>query len=127
MATPGHGRYTGQYHGKDESGEERQAFAQAQYSLTTRQWTVGFGGQESYVINLPANLQLSFWAQLGADVTAGAGQVQLQAGAQFAWQPKDWLTFAAQVGLGPTLQTSGPNSADRTGLIFIQIQPQPKP
>ena len=115
---------TKQYHGKDQSGEERQGFIQAQYSLTTRQWTLGFGGQESYVIALPANLQLSFWAQLmaGENITVGGTQAQLSAGSQFVWQPKDWLAVGAQAGLGPTFQSAGPNSLDLGGLIFIQIQ-----
>ncbi len=115
---------TKQYHGKDQSGEERQGFFQAQYSLTTGQWTLGFGGQESYVIALPANLQLSFWAQLmaGENITVGGTQAQLSAGSQFVWQPKDWLSVGAQAGLGPTFQSAGPNSLDLGGLIFVQIQ-----
>ncbi len=115
---------TKQYHGKDQSGEERQGFIQAQYSLTTRQWTLGFGGQESYVIALPANLQWSFWAQLmaGENITVGGTQAQLSAGSQFVWQPKDWFAVGAQAGLGPTFQSAGPNSFDLGGLIFIQIQ-----
>lgn len=115
--------YTKQLHGPNKSGEERQAFAQVQYSLTTKQWTVGFGGQESYVIVLPANLQLSFWAQLmaGTNISTGVGQGSLQAGTQLTWQPADWLAFVFQAGLGPTVQASGPSSIDRTGLISIQI------
>jgi hypothetical protein len=116
--------YTDQLHGRNKSGQERQFFAQVQYSITTQQWTVSFGGQESYVIALPANLQLSFWSQLmaGVNINAKAQQESLSAGAQFAWQPNDWLTFGAQAGVGPTVQSPGPSSIDRGALIFFQIQ-----
>jgi hypothetical protein len=118
------GAYTKVLHKKDESGEERQAFATVQYSETTKQWTVLFGVQDSYVLQLPANFQLSFWAQLsaGTNLTAGVSQGALSAGSQLTWQPADWLAFGAQAGLGPTIQASGPSSVDRTGLIFFQIQ-----
>ena len=116
--------YTMQLHGKDKSGEERQIFAQVQYSLSTGQWTVSFGGQESYVIALPANLQLSFWAQLtaGENISARSEQKSLTAGTQLVWQPKDWLAVGAQAGLGPTVQSGGPSSIDCGALIFFQIQ-----
>jgi outer membrane protein OmpA-like peptidoglycan-associated protein len=116
--------YTRQKHGNNQSGEERQLFAQVQYSLTTRQWTVVGGFQEAFVIALPVNLQLSFWGQLtaGSNVSAGAPQVALSVGSQFAWQPKDWFTLGAQVGIGPTVQQGSPNSIDRGALFFLQIQ-----
>ena len=115
--------YTKQYHGKDQSGEERQVFAQAQYSGATGKWTVGFGGQESYVVQLPVNLQASFWAQLmGGNLGTGDPNLALSGGVQFAWQPKDWLQFAAQYGIGPTVPESGPASWDGTWMIFVQIQ-----
>jgi hypothetical protein len=116
--------YTMQRHRNNESGEERQIFAQVQYSLTTKQFTVSFGGQESYVIALPANLQLSFWAQLtaGQNVSGGTSQESLSAGTQLVWQPNDWLSFGVQGGAGPTVQSQGPSSVDRTGLLFFQIQ-----
>lgn len=116
--------YTIQRHKNNESGEERQIFAQVQYSLTTKQFTVSFGGQESYVIALPANLQLSFWAQLtaGQNVSGGTSQESLSAGTQLVWQPADWLSFGVQGGVGPTVQSSGPSSIDRSGLLFFQIQ-----
>jgi outer membrane protein OmpA-like peptidoglycan-associated protein len=116
--------YTRQKHGKDKSGEERQLFAQVQYSLTTKQWTVVGGFQESFVIALPANLQLSFWGQLtaGSNVTTGSPQVALSVGSQFAWQPSDWFTLGAQLGIGPTAQSGTPNSIDRGALFFLQIQ-----
>jgi hypothetical protein len=115
---------TRQYHGKDQSGWEHQNFLQAQYSLTTGQWTVGIGSQLSYVFALPANLQLSFWGQLmeGANLTVGGTQTQLAAGSQFVWQPREWLGIGGQAGLGPTIQSSGPSTIDFSGLIFIQIQ-----
>ncbi len=89
-----------------------------------RQFTVSFGGQESYVFALPANLQLSFWAQLtaGQNVSGGTTQESLAAGTQLAWQPADWLSFGVQGGVGPTVQSQGPSSIDRSGLIFFQIQ-----
>jgi hypothetical protein len=115
--------YTRQIHGKNQSGPEVQGFGQVQYSLSTKQWTIGVGGQGSYVIALPADLQLSFWAQLMGGVNANndAKQIGLSAGAQFQWQPADFFAIGAQIGAGPTFQTSGPNSIDRGGLIFIQI------
>ena len=117
--------YTKQLHKKDKSGEERQYFAQVQYSLTSREWTVNFGYQESWVIPLPGRLQLSFWAQvMGMPVvSSGTGQGSLSAGTQLTWQPLDWLTFGAQYGLGPTIQSSGQNSVDRSGQILFQIGP----
>ncbi len=116
--------YTMQRHANNQSGEERQIFAQVQYSLTTKQFTVSFGGQESYVIALPANLQLSFWAQLtaGQNVSGGTSQESLSAGTQLVWQPADWLSFGVQGGVGPTVQSHGPSSIDRSGLLFFQIQ-----
>lgn len=116
--------YNIQAHNDKESGEERQVFAQVQYSLTTQQFTVSFGGQESYVFALPANLQLSFWAQLtaGQNVSGGTSQESLSAGAQLVWQPADWLSFGIQGGAGPTVQSQGPSSIDRSGLLFFQIQ-----
>ncbi len=116
--------YTIQRHPNNESGEEHQIFAQVQYSLTTKQFTVSFGGQESYVFALPANLQLSFWAQLtaGQNVSGGTSQESLSAGTQLVWQPADWLSFGVQGGVGPTVQSSGPSSIDRSGLLFFQIQ-----
>jgi len=96
-----------------------------QYSLTSREWTVNFGYQESWVIPLPGRLQLSFWAQvMGMPVvSSGTGQGSLSAGTQLTWQPLDWLTFGAQYGLGPTIQSSGQNSVDRSGQILFQIGP----
>ena len=116
--------YTKQMHGKNKSGEERQIFVQVQYSLTTHQWTVGFGGQEAYVIALSPTMQLSFWAQLmaGENVSSGTQQQSLSAGTQFVWQPNDWASFGAQLGVGPTRQSTGPSSVDRGALIFFQIQ-----
>jgi hypothetical protein len=116
--------YTMQLHAKNKSGEERQIFAQVTYSLTTRQWTVSIGGLESYVIVLRPDLQLSFWAQLmaGENVSSRTQQESLSVGAQFVWQPKDWLAFGAQAGVGPTVQSSGPSSIDPGALIFFQIQ-----
>jgi hypothetical protein len=116
--------YTRQYHADKKSGQERQLFAQVQYSMTTKQWTVVGGFQESFVIALPANLQLSFWGQLtaGSNVSAGAPQVALSVGTQFTWQPKDWFTLGAQLGIGPTVQSGTPNSIDRGALFFLQIQ-----
>jgi hypothetical protein len=116
--------YTRQFHGDKKSGQERQLFVQAQYSMTTKQWTVVGGFQESFVIALPKNLQLSFWAQLtgGSNISAGAAQVALSAGTQFTWQPRDWFTFGAQLGFGPTVQQGSPNSIDRGALFFLQIQ-----
>jgi hypothetical protein len=113
-----------QRHQSGDSGEERQVFAQVQYSLTTKQFTVSFGGQEAYVFALPADLQLSFWAQLtaGQNVSGGVSQESVSAGSQLTWQPNDWLTFGVQGGAGPTVQSQGPSSIDRSGLIFFQIQ-----
>jgi hypothetical protein len=116
--------YTKQLHGKNQSGQERQLFLQAQYSLTTKQWTLVGGVQASYVFALPANLQLSFWGQLtaGSNVTTGSPQLSLSAGAQFAWQPRDWFTIGAQLGVGPTVQSGTPTSIDRGALFFLQVQ-----
>ena len=116
--------YTIQHHAKNKSGEESQIFAQVQYSLSTRQFTLSFGGQESYVIALRPDLQLSFWAQLmaGENVSSRTQQKSLTAGTQIVWQPKDWLGIGAQAGIGPTVQSSGPSSIDRGALIFFQIQ-----
>jgi Domain of unknown function (DUF4157) len=116
--------YTRQLHDENKSGEERQMFAQLQQSLSTGQWTLGVGVQESYVYVLPRNLQLSFWAQVmvGRNVSTGTTQSSLSGGAQFAAQPKKWLTLGGQLGVGPTMQSSGPNSIDLGGLVFIQIQ-----
>jgi outer membrane protein OmpA-like peptidoglycan-associated protein len=116
--------YTKQLHGKDKSGEERQVFLLAQLSLKTGQWTLGFGGQEAGVIQLPLNLQASFWAQLmgGSNVSTGIPQLDLSFGAQIAWQPKDWIQFAAQCGIGPTVPTSGAASWDGTCMLTIQPQ-----
>jgi hypothetical protein len=116
--------YTMQRHEKNESGEERQIFAQIQYSITTGQFTVSFGGQEAYVLALPHDLQVSFWAQLqaGDNVNARVQQESLTAGTQISWQPKDWLTVGAQLGAGPTVQSSGPSSIDLSGVFLLQIQ-----
>jgi hypothetical protein len=116
--------YTMQRHAKNESGEERQIFAQIQYSITTGQFTVSFGGQEAYVLALPHDLQLSFWAQLqaGDNVNSRVQQESLTAGTQISWQPKDWLTIGAQLGAGPTVQSSGPSSIDLSGVFLLQIQ-----
>ena len=116
--------YTAQHHGKDESGTELQISATVQYSLTTHQMTVLVGGQVLYVWQLPAKFQLSFWAQLqaGENVSATSTQEQLAAGTRLTWQPKDWLALGAQVGVGPTVQSSGPNSIDRSAVFFFQIQ-----
>jgi outer membrane protein OmpA-like peptidoglycan-associated protein len=116
--------YTRQFHAEKKSGKELQFFVQGQYSLTTKQWTAVGGGQVSYVFALPENLQLSFWGQLtgGANISARSGQLAVSVGSQFTWQPSDWLTFGAQAGIGPTLQTDGPNSNDKTGLFFLQVQ-----
>ena len=116
--------YTKQLHGKNQSGQERQLFFQTQYSLTTKQWTLVGGAQELYVFALPANLQLSFWGQLtaGSNVTTGSPQLSLTAGTQFAWQPNDWFTIGAQIGVGPTVQSGTPTSIDRGALFFLQVQ-----
>jgi hypothetical protein len=110
--------------GKNKSGEERQVFATVQYSLTTQQFTVAFGGTEQYTFALSDTLQATFWVQLqaGRNINARSTQEQLTAGAQFVWQPNDWFSIGAQYGLGPTLQSAGPNSVDRQGLIFFQVQ-----
>jgi outer membrane protein OmpA-like peptidoglycan-associated protein len=116
--------YTHQFHGKDQSGFELQLPIQAQYSLTTRQWTIVGGAQLSYAIALPANLQASFFAQLvgGGNVTAGGYQIQPALGAQFQWQPVDWLSLAAQLSPGYTGGIGGPSSFDLGGVFVITIQ-----
>ncbi len=114
---------TNQLHPKNKSGAEQQVFVQAQYSLTTKQWTVAPGLQGSKVFQLSDTLQASFWAQLtgGLNVTAGTGQAGLSAGAQLQWQPADFFAVVGQVGGGPTAQTSGPGSFDLGFTISIQI------
>jgi hypothetical protein len=115
--------YTRQLHGKNLSGPELQGFGQVQYSLTTKQFTIGVGGQVSYVLALPANLQLSFWGQLTGNVNPASGVKQLSptVGTQLQWQPVDFFAIGAQAGVGPNYQTSGPNSTDRGVTFFIQI------
>jgi outer membrane protein OmpA-like peptidoglycan-associated protein len=117
--------YTYQFHPENKSGKELQVLAQAQYSVSTGQFTLGGGVQGSRVYALPHHLQLSFWGQLmGAkNVTSGAGQLQLTVGAQITWQPRDvkWLQLGAQVGAGPTVQFPGPSSVDISPVIFITI------
>jgi hypothetical protein len=110
-------------HGKDQSGREDQYLVQAQYSITTKQWTVSIGGQTAYVFQLPHNLQQSFWAQMvgGQNVNTGVIQTAFSVGTQFTWQPKDYFAIGAQAGGGPTIPTSGPSSIDLGASIFIQI------
>lgn len=82
------------------------------------------GGPSSRGSVRTSNLQLSFWAQLtaGQNVTAGSSQQSLSVGTQLVWQPADWLSFGVQGGVGPTVQSQGPSSIDRSGLLFFQIQ-----
>jgi outer membrane protein OmpA-like peptidoglycan-associated protein len=119
--------YTRQYHADKKSGEERGLFVQAQYSITTKQWTIVGGVQEAYAFALPANLTYTFWSQLtaGSNVTTGSPQIALSVGPQIGWQPADWVTLGAQLGLGPTIQAGAPISIDRTGLLYIQFQVTP--
>lgn len=120
------GAYNIVHHGKDESGTELQISVTVQYSLTTHQETVLVGGQVLYVRPLPWDFQLGLWAQLqgGRNVSAASNQEQLAAGAQLNWQPKDkdWLSIGAQIGAGPTVQSSGPNSVDINAMFVFQIQ-----
>ena len=64
---------------------------------------MSIGAQDSFVFVLPANLQLSLWAQFmtGADISTGSLQGSLSAGTQLVWQPKGWLAVGAQGGVGP--------------------------
>ena len=115
---------TKRLHREGQSGEERQVFAQVTFSGTTQQWTVNFGGQEQFVFVLPANLQLSLWAQAmaGTNVSSGVAQGSAAAGLQLIWQPNNWFAAGGQVGSGPTVQAVGPSSIDSGALLFLQLQ-----
>ena len=115
---------TKQLHAKNQSGLEKQLFVQAQYSFTTKQWTIAVGGQVAQVFQLTDDLQASFFAQLqqGANVNTGQGQTAAAAGAQLQWQPKDWFSVVGQGTGGPVTQSGGPSSVDLGFTISIQIQ-----
>jgi hypothetical protein len=116
--------YTRQIH---RENLELQFPIQAQYSLTTGQWSVAVGSQLSYVVPFGGNqFQWSAFAQAlaGGNISAGSGLLQPAAGTQLTWQPVNWLTLAAQITAGYTAQTSGPNSADVSGTFVITFQKQ---
>ena len=114
---------TKQLHAKNQSGAEKQLFVQAQYSLTTKQWTLAVGGQVAQVFQLSDVLQASFFGQLqfGQNITAGNAQAALAAGAQLQWQPTDWFAVVGQATGGPVAQPGGPDSVDLGFTISIQI------
>ncbi|MGA7410187.1 MAG: hypothetical protein WBW33_06860, partial [Bryobacteraceae bacterium] len=114
---------TKQLHAKNQSGREEQLFVQAQYSLTTKQWTLAVGGQVAEVFQLSDTLQASFFAQLqfGQNVSAGQAQGAGAVGAQFQWQPSDHFAVIGQAAGGPVSQPGGPSSVDLGFTISIQV------
>ena len=118
--------YTRQSHGKDQPGRELQGAVQLQYSLTTRQWSLGAQLQGSYVVPFAKNkLQWSSFVQLlaGGNLSTGSLLLQPALGTQLTWQPVDWFNISAQITAGGTAQTIGPASLDLNGLFVITIQP----
>jgi len=114
---------TKQLHAKNQSGREEQVFVQAQYSLTTKQWTIAVGGQVAQVFQLSDTLQASFFAQLqfGQNISAEQAQAAAAAGTQLQWQPVDWFAVVGQATGGPVSQPGGPSSVDLGFTIAIQI------
>ena len=114
---------TKQRHAKNQSGREDQFFVQAQYSLTTKQWTLAVGGQVAEVFQLSDTLQASFFAQLqfGQNVSADQAQAAGALGAQFQWQPSDNFAIIGQATGGPVSQPGGPSSVDLGFTISIQV------
>jgi hypothetical protein len=114
---------TKQLHPKNQSGREEQVFVQAQYSQTTKQWTLSVGGQVAQVFQLSDTLQASFFAQLqfGQNVSADQAQAAAAVGTQLQWQPVDWFAIIGQGTGGPVSQPGGPSSVDLGFTISIQV------
>jgi len=114
---------TKQRHAKNQSGREDQVFVQAQYSVTTKQWTIAVGGQVAQVFQLSDTVQASLFGQLqfGQNLSAAQAQAAAAAGAQIQWQPVDWLAIVGQATGGPVSQPGGPDSVDLGFAVSIQI------
>jgi hypothetical protein len=114
---------TKQLHAKNKSGREEQLFVQAQYSQTTKQWTITVGGQVAEVFQLSEKFQASFFSQLqfGQNVSASQAQAAAAVGAQIQWQPADWFAIVGQGAGGPVSQPGGPSSVDLGFTISIQV------
>ncbi|MDQ2752855.1 MAG: DUF4157 domain-containing protein [Bacteroidota bacterium] len=116
--------YTRQLHGANQSGLELQGLIQAQYSITTGQWSVLGGGQATYAIDLSHNLTAGIFAQLltGAVLTDPLQwQIQPAIGAQIVWQPADWFSIGLQGSGSYTRSFGGPSSLDAGGSFLITI------